>query len=114
MTCTAGVAIGVTVYAMTTKKDYTIFGPLLFIIGFVGLFIIPFFFIFPLRTMHLIYCILGVILFSFYLLFDTQLILGGKRYECSIDDYILGAMILYLDIINIFLYFLQILGGKGN
>ena len=61
--------------------------------------------------MRLIYCLLGVILFSFYLIFDTQLILGGEGKYASIgnDDYILAAMILYLDIINIFIYILQLL-----
>lgn len=106
MTCTAAVTIAVTVYAMTTKSDFTIFGPVLFIVGFVFVFICPFFFFWWGRALHLVYCVLGIILFSFYLLFDTQLIMGGKRYECSIDDYILAAMILYLDIINIFLYIL--------
>ena len=49
---------------------------------------------------------LGVFLFGVYLIFDTQLIMGGKRYELSIDDYVVGALILYLDIIMIFLYLL--------
>jgi FtsH-binding integral membrane protein len=64
------------------------------------------------RTLHLIYAYLAVILFSFYLLFDTQLIMGGKRYQIDIDDYIMAAMILYLDIINIFLQLLKIFGNK--
>jgi FtsH-binding integral membrane protein len=110
--CTAGMVIGFTTYAYTTKSDFTVFGPALFVIGFAFVFILPFFFIFAGRTMHLIYALLGVILFSFYLLFDTQLILGGKRYEISIDDYIMAAMILYLDIINIFLQLLKIFGNK--
>ena len=49
---------------------------------------------------------LGVFLFGVYLIFDTQLVMGGKRYELCIDDYIVGALILYLDIIMIFLYLL--------
>jgi protein lifeguard len=64
------------------------------------------------RTLHLIYAYLAVILFSFYLLYDTQLIMGGKRYTIDIDDYIMAAMILYLDIINIFLQLLKIFGNK--
>ncbi len=61
---------------------------------------------------HLIICGISVLIFSFYLIFDTQLIMGGKRYEIEIDDYILGAIILYTDIITIFLYLLRIFGGK--
>jgi FtsH-binding integral membrane protein len=40
--------------------------------------------------------------------------MGGKRYELDIDDYIVGAIILYTDIITIFIYLLQILGGGGS
>jgi FtsH-binding integral membrane protein len=110
--CTAGMVIGITVYAFTTKSDFTVCGPVLFVVGFAFVFILPFFFIFAGRTMHLIFALLGVILFSFYLLFDTQLIMGGKRYEIDIDDYIMAAMILYLDIINIFLQLLKLFDNK--
>jgi FtsH-binding integral membrane protein len=76
--CTAGMVIGITVYAFTTKNDFTVFGPLLFVIGFAFTFIFPFFFMGS-KTLHLVYAYLAVILFSFYLLYDTQLIMGGKR-----------------------------------
>ena len=64
------------------------------------------------RVAHMIICGIAVMLFSFYLIYDTQLIMGGKRYEIDIDDYILGAIILYTDIITIFLYLLKLFGGK--
>ena len=51
-----------------------------------------------------IYCI--------YLLVDTQLILGGKKHQLSLDNYVMGAMILYVDIIGLFLKILQLLGDK--
>lgn len=38
--------------------------------------------------------------------------MGGKRYAIEIDDYIVGAVILYTDIITIFIYLLQIFGGE--
>lgn len=102
--------LGITVYAMTTKTDFTIYGPILFIVGFVfGMAGI----LFSMFGFHpgLGWSILGVFIFSFYLLFDTQMIMGGdkKRYQFDEDSYILAAVSLYLDIINIFLYILQIL-----
>jgi FtsH-binding integral membrane protein len=112
--CTAGMTIGITVYAFTTKNDFTLFGPILFVVGFTLAFASILFFTVPIQAMHVVWCIIAVILFSFYLLFDTQLIMGGKRYEIEIDDYILGAIILYTDIITIFIYLLQIFGGNGN
>jgi FtsH-binding integral membrane protein len=58
------------------------------------------------------YCILGAGLFSLYLAHHTQLIISGKssKYQMNEKDYILGAMSLYSDIINIFLYILRLLG----
>ena len=73
---TAAMTIGITVYAMTTKTDYTMCGPFLFIIGFVfAAFSLLAFMFGP--EMRLIYAVIGVILFSFYLLVDTQMIIGG-------------------------------------
>ncbi|KAH7974727.1 hypothetical protein HPB49_018785 [Dermacentor silvarum] len=46
-----------------------------------------------------------------YILIDTQLIMGGESRACQIspEDYITGALMLYLDIMNLFVYILQIL-----
>lgn len=58
------------------------------------------------------YCILGAGLFSLYLAHHTRLIVAGKsaKYQMNEKDYILGAMSVYSDIINIFLYILRLLG----
>lgn len=55
---------------------------------------------------------LGVLIFGLYLIFDTQLILGKGRHKLSIDDYVLGALILYIDIIMIFIYILSLAGSS--
>lgn len=47
-----------------------------------------------------------------YILIDTQLVMGGKNKELSLDNYVMGAMILYVDIIGLFLKLLQLLGDK--
>ena len=56
--------------------------------------------------------IFGAGLFSLYLAHHTRLIVSGKsaKYQMNEKDYILGAMSLYSDIINIFLYILRLLG----
>lgn len=56
----------------------------------------------------LILAISGAFLVSLYLMFDTQLILGGRKFELSPEEYILGAILLYVDIVNIFIYLLEI------
>ncbi|KXZ41918.1 hypothetical protein GPECTOR_243g588 [Gonium pectorale] len=60
---------------------------------------------------------LGVFLFSMYLVFDLQLLMGGHTLSLSADEYVFAALNLYLDIINIFLYLLQIISqimGQGD
>ena len=34
----------------------------------------------------------------------TQLIVGGKRYEIEEEEYIFGALNLYMDIVYLFLF----------
>jgi len=58
--------------------------------------------------------ILMSIVYSIYLIIDTQLILGGKHKSLSLDDYVLGAVLIYIDIISLFLKILQILGKKKD
>jgi FtsH-binding integral membrane protein len=109
---TAGIVVGLTLYAITTKTDFTFCGGSIFIIAAAMIMFSILSIIFG-ATFNLVYCTLGVILFGFYLVFDTQLIVGGKRNATiSKEDYILAAMMLYLDIINIFLYILRILSNK--
>lgn len=106
---TAGVVIGLTIYAVTTKTDFTMLGGILFV--FLSIMIL--FGIFLLFTdndvVHIIYSCLGVFLFSIYLIHDTQLIIGNHELKLSVDEYIFAALNLYLDIINLFLYILDIL-----
>eukprot|EP00347_Sterkiella_histriomuscorum_P015636 403356276 len=111
---TAAMVVALTFYAFTTKKDFTVCGAMLFVVSACFLMLGLFTWIMG-PAMRLVYCTLGVILFGVYLVIDTQLVCGGKRYSLNKEDYIYGAIILYLDILNIFLYILQILAAlKGE
>ncbi|CAE7179868.1 Faim2 [Symbiodinium necroappetens] len=65
---------------------------------------------------NMIYAGLGAVIFSFYIIFDTQLIVGGKhnKFRFSIDDYCMAAINIYVDIIQLFLFLLQLLGDRRN
>ena len=50
-----------------------------------------------------------------YIVFDTQLMLGGKhKYSLSPEEYIFAALNLYLDIVNLFLFILTIVGAARD
>ncbi len=57
----------------------------------------------------------GLLAYIVVLVIDTQLLLGGKhKYAISPEDYVEGALAIYLDIINIFMFILRILAAaKG-
>jgi FtsH-binding integral membrane protein len=110
---TALVTISLTLYAFTTKTDFTFLGGFLFVATTIMLFWGIFYLIFGF-FLYTVYCVIGVILYSIYLIFDTQLILGKFGLEYSIDDYILAALSVYIDIIQLFMFFLQLLRGTRD
>ena len=77
---TAAIVIGLTIFVWFAKVDFTFLGPIILIIGLQMAMLSIFIFFFHFKTLKMIYCSLAVILFCFYLIFDTQLIMGGKRY----------------------------------
>mmetsp|Transcript_51729 Transcript_51729/g.59106 ORF Transcript_51729/g.59106 Transcript_51729/m.59106 type:complete len:244 (+) Transcript_51729:77-808(+) len=107
---TAGVTIALTVYACTTKTDFTFLGGMLFVLACLSL-LTGFFLMFSNNdTLRVLYCAVGCVIFSIYLIFDTQIIIGSGRFKLGYDEYIFAAMTLYLDIIVLFLKILEILG----
>ena len=115
---TACLTITLTIYACTTKTDFTLYGGILWIVGW-GFFAVSI--LFGYFTMgdggkyyNMMTCCLavfGICLYGVYLIYDTQLIMGGGRYKLSLDDYIIGALVIYIDIIALFLRILQLLGA---
>lgn len=49
-----------------------------------------------------------------YLAFDTQHIIGGRELELSAEEYIFGALQLYLDVVNLFLIILSFFGNRDS
>ena len=103
-----------TVYAFYTKKDYTVYGGFLFtalIVLIVASFLEIFF---PIPILRLIIAYFSLMLFSIYLIYDVQLVIGDKKNKFSEDDYIIAALNIYLDIVNIFIELLQLFGTRNN
>ena len=73
----------------------------LIIWGFFGMFAFQSF------VFQQVYALGGTLIFSLYVLYDTWMI----TQILSFDDYVLGAINLYLDFINLFLCILQMLAG---
>ena len=109
---TMGLTGILTAFACYTKIDFTLCWGAAFIMGgtlfMFGLFAI----IFQSDVLYIVYISLGIVVYGFYLLIDTQLICGGHTWKLSEDDYIIGALILYIDIIILFVKILELLKRK--
>ena len=111
---TALVSIALSIYACFSKESIEYMYGIAFIVIFamIPLGILSSFM--QLKVIHVLYCMIGLFLYSIFLLIDTKMILSGKsfgNYDIVYDDYILASLMLYMDIIMIFVYLLKILGG---
>eukprot|EP00172_Hildenbrandia_rubra_P003926 Plantae.Rhodophyta-Hildenbrandia_rubra.ctg6997.p1 GENE.Plantae.Rhodophyta-Hildenbrandia_rubra.ctg6997~~Plantae.Rhodophyta-Hildenbrandia_rubra.ctg6997.p1 ORF type:complete len:268 (+),score=32.77 Plantae.Rhodophyta-Hildenbrandia_rubra.ctg6997:63-866(+) len=112
---TMSIFLGITAYCFVSKKDFSFLGGFLFaglmaiigasvinlIMGVTGHYS---------KSFAFIVSIGGALLFTGFILYDSSLIMT----KLSPDEYILAAINLYLDILNLFLYILQILSRSHD
>lgn len=102
---TGVIFLGLSGYALTTKKDFSFLGGFLFV-GFLvvlGAAILNIFMAIPALSLALSAAI--VMLMSGFILFDTSRMING-----GIDNYVLATIQLYMNIFNLFISLLHLLG----
>jgi modulator of FtsH protease len=106
---TAVVFLGLSAYALTTKKDFSFLGGFLMIgmIVVIVAAIANIFFAIPAISLALSAAIIFIM--SGFILFDTSRIINGGE-----TNYILATVSLYLSIYNIFVNLLALLGVMGD
>ena len=111
---TVAMTLMLTIYAFTTKTDFTVCGSLFAVIG-MAMFMLILMLIFMRFVVwwHPFMAAISLIFYALYLIYDTQLIAGGRSHELSLDDYVIGTLILYVDIMMIFLELLRLFGNKA-
>lgn len=111
----AVVVLSLTIFAFQTRFDFTTCRMFVFVTIIVLLMFGLLAMIIQNRILNLVYSCLGALLFSFYLVYDTQLMIGGShKYSISPEEYVFAALTLYLDVINIFTYILSIIGNSRS
>lgn len=117
------VTLSVTLFSVSTKFDFTSCGGLLCCLTWL---LVVFGFVIAIIPMLItsengdqtqarlstIYAVLGVILFSLWLAYDTQQVIGGRKYQLSEEEYVIATLMLYVDIMQIFLFLLQLMGVR--
>jgi len=113
---TAGTFAGMSLYGYTTKRDLSGFGSFLFM-GLIGIIIASIVNIFlQSSAMQFVISVVGVLVFVGLTAYDTQRIknmydeLDGS--EVAGKKAIMGALMLYLDFINLFIMMLSLFGNR--
>jgi len=102
---TTVITVGLTVYTLQSKKDFSSWGAGLFVAlcvlfagGFVQIFLGS-------TYLELLISGGGALLFALFLIYDTHVIMN----RLSPEEYILATITIYLDIFNLFLHLLRLL-----
>jgi FtsH-binding integral membrane protein len=114
---TAGAFLGLSLYGYTTKRDLSGMGTFL-IMGVVGLFVAMLINLF-LRSpaLNLAISAIGVLVFAGLTAYDTQKIKSvyysvAGHGEAMAKSAVIGALNLYIDFINLFLFLLRFMGNR--
>lgn len=95
---TAAIVIGLTMFAFQTKYDVTSWGGglcIILIIFMIGSIIVGIFF--RSEFSHFLMACAGAAIFSLYIVYDTQMMMGGShKYSISPEEYIFAALNLYM------------------
>ncbi|CAG8634693.1 1042_t:CDS:2 [Ambispora gerdemannii] len=108
---TFGVFIALVLFTLQSKIDFSAWGPFLYaglwaiiLAGFIG-------WLFPFeRGYHIAISGITALLFCGYIIYDTYMIFN----KLSPEEYVLAAIDLYLDILNLFVAILALLGGADG
>lgn len=113
---TAGMFGGMSLYGYTTKNDLSAWGSFLFM-GLIGIIIGGLVNMFLQSSgFQFVLSIIGVIVFTGLTAYDTQMIkelyVAEDSGEIAKKKAVIGALMLYLDFVNLFLMLLQLFGDR--
>ncbi|KAF7987726.1 hypothetical protein HCN44_003589 [Aphidius gifuensis] len=110
MVITMAIVLGLTVYTFQSKRDFSFMGFGLYaglcsllVGGVLQLFIQS-------TALNLLLSVGGALIFALFIIYDTHMLM----HTVSPEEYILAAIDIYLDIINLFLNILQILAAANR
>jgi FtsH-binding integral membrane protein len=113
---TAATFAGMALYGYTTKRDLTAIGSFL-IMGVLGLFVAMLVnLVLGSSALHFAISVIGVLVFTGLTAYDAQKIkemyYAGDGADVATKKAVMGALNLYLDFINLFVFILQFLGDR--
>jgi len=117
-------ALGATILIVLILAIIAVFSPCDFtmLIGIVVVIALCFFFFgimmiwYQSRILTIVYCTIGILIASLFIVIDIQMICGGKnrRYQYSEKDYVLASLSLYIDVTTLFMMILGLTGAANG
>uniref|UniRef100_A0A4W4ETV4 Transmembrane BAX inhibitor motif containing 1b n=1 Tax=Electrophorus electricus TaxID=8005 RepID=A0A4W4ETV4_ELEEL len=115
---TAVVCVLVTLFCFQTKVDFTsctglfcVLAMVVLVTGIIATVVLSFQYV---PWLHMLYAAIGAVVYTLFLAYDTQLLLGNRSHSLSPEEYVFGALSLYVDVVQIFLFLLQITGSSTD
>mmetsp|Transcript_35066 Transcript_35066/g.34096 ORF Transcript_35066/g.34096 Transcript_35066/m.34096 type:complete len:111 (+) Transcript_35066:865-1197(+) len=108
--------MGLTILAFFLKTDITYCTGMIAVVTWALIFMTILLFMFPGRGVMIGACTGCIVIIGIFIIYDTQAIASRSKYGLDYDDYIIGAILLYTDIITLFLFLLTLLSllrGSG-
>lgn len=109
---TAGITALIALLVWCTNFDFSKLLPVMSMVLLVWVLVTAIGFFFGFRWNVIVKSSIGCTIFTIFLAIDLKMVVGGGKHKYEADDYILAALNIYMDIIQIFLYILQCLGKK--
>lgn len=110
LSITAICVLFLTIYSIQTKYDFTSYMLILLYFS-IALTVVSFIYLFfpRTKTVELVLAPIGALFASFSLVVTTQAIVGKGKYYIYEDSYVTAALLLYSEIIDLFVYILRII-----
>ena len=105
---TVVISTGLTILVIIMGTNILIWALIIEVIVISLIFLLVFSFMFTFSLLYSLYIPLVGLLYGIYLVIDTCIV----HEFASEDDYIIAAMIIYIDIIYIFIFILSLFGSK--
>lgn len=109
---TATMVVGLTLYAIFTKTDFTSFIAFGVSMGITLIVCMMMECFTTCKWLTLLISAVCAVILCIYIIIDIQLIFNKGRHGYSIDDYIVAALNIYIDIIQLFLQILNLVSNS--
>ena len=97
------ISLSLLMYVLTTKCEITYQGATLFILASIFIVLEGFLLYSSMKVVIVLMVSFAEVMWGFYVVYDTQTMVSGVKYDWNKDDYVSGAVKVYVDVIVLFL-----------